>query len=92
MIGMVRLFLGDAYRDINAIGDYANSLSVDEIKWTVFRVPMLSNAAPAEVHAGYMDSAGTYLSRSSMVRWVIQEVDEAKWVGKAPILWNCRWQ
>lgn len=86
--GMIWMLLGDAYRDINAIGDYVNSLAIDDLKWTVFRVPFLTNAEAKEVHGGDMESSGLSLSRKSMVQWVMQEMGEERWVGKAPMLWN----
>ncbi|KAF2184864.1 NAD(P)-binding protein [Zopfia rhizophila CBS 207.26] len=78
--GMVRMFAGNAYADINGIGNY-----------TMFRVPFLSDAGPAEVHSAYLGSPniGLKLSRSSMVQWVLREIDEARWTGKAPCLSNC---
>lgn len=92
MAGMAWMFAGAAYADINAIGDYVASLSLDDINWTMFRVPLLSDAGPAEVHSAYLGSPGIKLSRSSMVQWVLREVGEAKWIGKAPCLWNCKWE
>jgi hypothetical protein len=68
-------------------GDHALRL-----EWTVFRVPHLTDGDPhAKVIAGNLDQAfagGTDLSRGSLVRWVLKEVQERKWVRRAPLLAN----
>ena len=60
---------------------------------TVFRVPMLSNGnRELEVRAFVLGSEGNTenktLSRSSMARWLLKELKEQRWVGKAPLLCN----
>lgn len=92
MVGMVWIIAGNAYKDFVGIGDYITSLPLDQLKWTLFRVPMLSNAAPIKVYAGPAGApnVGSKLSRSSMARWLLQEIDEAKWVGKTPCISNCK--
>ncbi|KIX10549.1 uncharacterized protein Z518_01632 [Rhinocladiella mackenziei CBS 650.93] len=62
------------------------------LKWTVFRVPHL-NAGPAEekVSAGLFGHGfkGTKeLSRKSLVRWVLNEVEVGEWIDQAPALGN----
>lgn len=90
--GLVRIFVGDAWADINETGNYISSLSLDKIKWTIFRVPFLNDAAHAQVDAGYLGGSknvGLKLSRSSLASWVLQELDKPSWIGQAPCLWNC---
>ena len=89
--GMVRMFASDAYADINGMGNYVTSLLLDDIEWTMFRVPFLSDAGPAEVRSAYLGSpnVGLKLSRGSVVPWVLHQIDEARWIGKAPCLSNC---
>ncbi|KAI1629277.1 hypothetical protein EDD37DRAFT_44059 [Exophiala viscosa] len=64
----------------------------DQLEWTVFRVPHLKNDDPyAKVIAGRLDrtfEGGTDLSRASLVRWVLREVEEKHWVRRAPLLGN----
>ncbi|KIV79769.1 hypothetical protein PV11_07313 [Exophiala sideris] len=64
----------------------------DKLEWTVFRVPHLTDDnPPAKVIAGSLDrpfEGGTDLSRGSLVRWVLGEVDEKNWVRRAPLLAN----
>jgi hypothetical protein len=63
-----------------------------KLEWTVFRVPMLTNGRPeARIIAGELNGAyagSTELSRGSMVRWVLTEVRERKWVKELPMLGN----
>lgn len=91
---MVWMFAGSAYKDFVGVGDYVTSLSLDELKWTLFRVPLLTNAAPSKVHAGPAGApnVGSKLSRSSMARWLLQEIDEGSWIGKTPCISNCEYK
>ena len=64
------------------------------LKWTVFRIPRLNNGAEdLEVSAGYLgrDFDGTKeLSRKSMARWLVGELDAGEWIDKAPVVSNRR--
>jgi hypothetical protein len=60
--------------------------------WTVFRVPHLnSGSADERVSAGLFGHGfvGTKeLSRKSMVRWVLNEIEAEEWINQAPALGN----
>lgn len=62
------------------------------LKWTVFRVPHLNaGGADEKVSAGIFGHGfvGTReLSRKSMVKWVLNEVQAGEWIDKAPALGN----
>ncbi|KAJ6571742.1 hypothetical protein B0H19DRAFT_1255679 [Mycena capillaripes] len=64
----------------------------DDLDWTVFRVPHLTEeAADLPVAAGLLgpDFKGTLnLSRASMAVWILKEMEERRWVKKAPVLGN----
>ncbi|KAF7671267.1 hypothetical protein GT037_010592 [Alternaria burnsii] len=89
-IGSIALFFRDAYKDFVGIGNYVTSLPLSEIRWTLFRVPFLTDAAPSEVHAGPLGAPhiNLKLSRASMANWLLQEIDKAQWIGKTPCLSN----
>ena len=91
-IGSIALFFRDAYKDFVGIGNYVTSLPLSEIKWTLFRVPFLTDAAPSEVYAGPLGAPhiSLKLSRASMANWLLQEIDKAQWIGKTPCLSNCK--
>lgn len=57
------------------------------------RVPILTNGEAKAVRAGYIGSPGDgmLLSRKSNAIWILQELEERKWVGKCPALSNVGW-
>ena len=63
-----------------------------DLEWTVYRVPHLNEGdAGLEVVAGYVSrefKGSTELSRGSLARWILKELGERKWVGKAPAVGN----
>ncbi|KAJ7825271.1 hypothetical protein B0H14DRAFT_2369006 [Mycena olivaceomarginata] len=66
--------------------------AADDLDWTVFRVPHLTeNAANLPVAAGVIGpdyKGGFDLSRASMAVWNLKEIEERQWVKKAPMLGN----
>ncbi len=66
----------------------------EDLDWTVFRVPQLNDgAANLPVAAGLLghDFKGTkQLSRASMVRWVMVEMQQGAWIKGAPVISNHR--
>ncbi|KAJ7461171.1 hypothetical protein FB451DRAFT_1269122 [Mycena latifolia] len=63
-----------------------------DLDWTVFRVPHLTEAAvDLPVAAGLLGpdfKGGLNLSRASIAVWILKEMEERKWVKKAPMLAN----
>ncbi|KAK4493913.1 hypothetical protein PRZ48_015099 [Zasmidium cellare] len=84
---------GSAYDEVNGIGRVVSALPLSEIEWTLFRVPALTNGEAKPVRAGNVGEGkdGIILSRKSIAIWVLQELQEKKWVGKAPALCNPGW-
>lgn len=76
--------------EMAAIG--AQVAAQDDLDWTVFRVPFLTEAsADLEVHAGLLGpdyKGSTSLSRPSLAKWILQEVQEGKWIKRSPVLGN----
>ncbi|KAJ7512030.1 hypothetical protein B0H11DRAFT_2213832 [Mycena galericulata] len=66
--------------------------AADDLDWTVFRVPHLTNeSADLPVVAGLLgpDFKGTLmLSRASIAVWILKEIEEREWVKKAPVIAN----
>lgn len=62
------------------------------LKWTVFRIPRLNNGPEdLEVSAGYLGrgfDGSKELSRKSMARWLLREVEAGEWIDKAPVVSN----
>ncbi|KIW05402.1 uncharacterized protein PV09_03915 [Verruconis gallopava] len=63
-----------------------------DLDWTVFRIPHLNEGSKdLEVRTGFIGAGydGSWeLSRASLVRWVLRELDEGKWTGRAPAVGN----
>lgn len=90
-IVLVKIIGGSAYDEFKGLGTYVTSQDVTQLKWTVFRVPFLTNGLDMPVVATYTGSGsdGISLSRKSLATWVLKEMGEdSEWVGKAPVLSN----
>lgn len=93
--GFIRIFGGDAYEEIRGIAQETVALG-DKISWTVFRVPLLSgeklSSSEDLVNACFIGDAegrdGLCLDRGRLARWVLKELEEAKWIGLCPALSN----
>ncbi|KAI8936584.1 hypothetical protein NX059_006986 [Plenodomus lindquistii] len=86
---MASLVYGNANQEINACGDYIASVPTADIQWTLFRVSVLTDAEAKDTKAGPLNgAAGLTVSRRSMAEWVLREMGEAKWVGRAACLWD----
>lgn len=74
---------------IDAGSDDSNPNPID---WTVFRVPHLTQGDPhAKVIAGLLDkdyAGGIDLSRGSLVRWVLREIEDRRFLRQLPMLAN----
>lgn len=64
----------------------------DQLEWTVYRVPQLTQGdANAVVSAGelFKDYSGTWeLTRGSLNKWLLAEVEERKHIRRAPMVGN----
>lgn len=74
---------------MNQLGAFVQSQDVKEIKWTLFRVPILKDGEKKEVKATFpgMGGDGMFLNRKSLAAWVVREMGGgSKWIGKAPVV------
>jgi hypothetical protein len=88
---LVKIIGGSAFEEFNGLGAVVTSQDVVTLKWTLFRVPFLGNGSAAPVTATYTGSGkdGVFLTRKSIVAWVLQEMGQnSEWIGKAPVLSN----
>ena len=91
----VRVIGGDAYDEVRGMAQATVDLG-EQIRWTVFRVPLLSGKmlgeSKGEVEACYVGDKkgrdGLWLDRGRLARWILVEVEEGKWVGTCPIVSN----
>jgi len=61
-----------------------------DLKWTVVRVPMLSDDEPTgEVKVGYVGKGmGMRITRADMARFILDQVESKEYVHKAPAISN----
>lgn len=64
---LIKIISGSAYQGFNGLGA---PTSVEDFKWTLFRVPFLGNGGVKPVTATYASTGlgGMFLSRRSIVR------------------------
>jgi hypothetical protein len=66
----------------------------EDLDWTIFRVPFLDPALKdpnLKVEAGFIDEnyhGSVRLGRPSQAKWVLDEIQERKWIKGAPQLGN----
>ncbi|TFY77792.1 hypothetical protein EWM64_g6221 [Hericium alpestre] len=86
MVLTVATLARSAYKDIVAVGDVIRA--DEEAVWTIPRVPILTNSPKKDVVAGYVGDAevGTSVSRAAFAAFVVQELEKAEWVKKAPLI------
>lgn len=90
VVSLIKVIGGSAYQEISGLGKLTAEVPVGKLAWTLFRVPFLTNGNAGPVEAAYTGSGADALtlSRKSMAEWLIQELNEGKWVGKAPLISN----
>ncbi|KAJ7716593.1 hypothetical protein DFH07DRAFT_973876 [Mycena maculata] len=90
MGAMPKIVVPQGNAEMVAIGKAVSA--ADDLDWTVFRVPHLTDeSADLPVAAGLLgpEYKGTGdLSRPSMAKWILKEIEEGEWVKKAPVLSN----
>lgn len=93
VVTMVKLLGGDTFKE--AFNMAASTVALgDKVEWTVFRVPALKGETldenPGGVNAGYLGDGkdGLELDRGRMARWVLNEIDEKKWIQASPVISN----
>lgn len=75
---------------MSGIGAFVEWQPSEQLNWTLFRVPFLTNGKAGPVKASWAGRGedGMFLSRKSLARWVLGEIEEKKWVGDAPLISN----
>lgn len=91
VIFLIKTFFRPGYEEFNGLGAFVSSQDTSQLKWTLFRVPVLNDGPAAPVNATFTGSGSDsiFLSRKSMAAWVLDQLPEdSEWVGKAPALGN----
>ncbi|KAL3486583.1 hypothetical protein BJX62DRAFT_241813 [Aspergillus germanicus] len=79
-----------SFQEMKMLGNYVSSIPTDDLKWSMFRVPYLTDDEAKPVNEAWVcdDNRGVSLSRPSLSVWVLDEIEKGAWVGKAPMLSN----
>lgn len=88
-VSMVKLFFRHSYDNVVLIGKHISESNLD---WTLVRIPTLSNKpASGKINAGYTGD-GTikvlWLTRADLADFLLQQMDDKKWLRKAPAISN----
>ncbi|KAI0757391.1 NAD-P-binding protein [Daedaleopsis nitida] len=88
LVSGVAVFAHNAYKDVVAIGETIRAAPPGELVWTIARVPLLTEKPERDVVAGYVGDGktGTILSRAAFAAFVLKELGENQWCGKAPLI------
>jgi uncharacterized protein YbjT (DUF2867 family) len=58
------------------------------LDWTLVRVGRLTDGPASGARAGYLGSAGNSLSRADLADWLLAQLTDDAYVGKAPVVSN----
>jgi hypothetical protein len=82
--------------EMTRIGEVVSKAG-DDLNWTVFRIPNLNDGdkegvlkvvAAENVDEEFFKEGGLDLSRTSLVKWLLKELEEGAWVHKSPVVGN----
>lgn len=91
----IKVIGGDTYEEIRGMAEETVALG-EKIDWTVFRVPLLHGKELGEndgpVNAVYVGDKkgrdGLNLDRGRLARWILEELEEGKWMCACPFVAN----
>lgn len=90
IVWIVRLLFNRGWRNMVEIGKFFDSVPLQEIDWTVFRVGLLFDGEPQAVTDGYLGDGNTTSSirRSELADWLVGQIttQDSKWVGRKPMV------
>jgi hypothetical protein len=86
----IRSHIPLSFQEMKMLGNYVSSIPTDELRWSMFRVPHLTDEGAKPVNEAWVcdENRGVSLSRPSLAVWVLDEIEKGAWVGKAPMLSN----
>jgi putative NADH-flavin reductase len=88
LVALVRLAMRGAYEEILSVADTVRESDQD---WTIVRLTMLNNKPKSgKVRAGYLGKSevGTWISRADVADFMLQQVQDAKYLRQAPAISN----
>ncbi len=87
MIGLVRLLARAGYEDMVGSAEVVRSSDVD---WTIVRLPLpTGDPGTGQVKVGYLNNeSGSRISRADAAEFMLKEMQEARYLRKAPVISN----
>ena len=88
LVFLVRLTMHAAYEEIVGV---AETVRASDLDWTIVRLAMLNNKPKSRnVRAGYLGrgEVGTWISRADIAGFMLQQVQDKKYVRQAPAISN----
>jgi len=88
LVALVRLAMRGAYEEILSVADTVRESDQD---WTIVRLTMLNDKPKSgKVRAGYLGKSevGTWISRADVADFMLQQVQDAKYLRQAPAISN----
>jgi putative NADH-flavin reductase len=88
LVFLVRLTMHAAYEEIVGV---AETVRASDLEWTIVRLTMLNNRPKSgKVRAGYLGrgEVGTWISRADIAGFMLQQVQDKKYVRQAPAISN----
>lgn len=90
MVWIVRLLFNRGWRNMVEVGRFFDTVPVEDIDWTVYRVGLLLNGETQAATDGYLGDGKTTSSirRSELAKWLVTQItsDESKWIGQKPVV------
>jgi uncharacterized protein YbjT (DUF2867 family) len=88
LVALVRLAMRGAYEEVHGV---AGTVRESDLDWTIVRLTTLNNNPKSvKVRAGYMGKGevGTWISRADAADFMLQQVQDAKYLRQAPAISN----
>jgi len=88
LVTLVKLTMHAAYEEITSV---AETVRMSDLDWTIVRVSMLNNNPKSgKVKVGYLGKGevGTRISRADMADFMLKQVQDTKYLRKAPVISN----
>jgi len=88
LIGLIKLINRAAYEEIINVGKVVESSDLD---WTIISLPLLNNNSKSgKVKVGYLGrkEVGLKISRADIADFILKQVQDTKYIGKAPAISN----
>jgi len=88
LVAVVKLIMRSAYNEIVGV---ANVIRQSDVDWTILRLTLLNDKRKSgKVRVGYLgkNELGTWISRANVADFMLQEVNDTRYLREAPVITN----